>query len=69
VFVGYFEVGISYFVEGKSYPGKFHSSHVWANETEVGILYDPHNPMESLVCDADDSDIAAILGCVLEMLS
>lgn len=68
LFVGYFTVGISYSVEGKRYSGKFHSSRAWKKDTEVGILYDPQNPMESLVCDEDDSQLAAVLWCVLEML-
>jgi hypothetical protein len=68
LFVGYFEVGFSYSVEDNRYSGKFHSSHPCEKGTEVGILYNPKNRVESLVCDENDSPIGAVLECVLEML-
>ena len=68
--VGYFTVGFSYMTESSRYWGKFHSSHAWKEGTEVGILYNPHSPMECSVCDGDgdESQLVAVIGCVLELL-
>jgi hypothetical protein len=68
LFVGHFTVGFSYAVEGNHYWGKFHSSHAWARETEVELLYNRKNPMESCVWDEDESLIVPVLECVLELL-
>src|SRR5258708_1048288 len=46
LFVGCFTVVFSYAVDGNHYRGIFHSSHAWEIETEVGILYNPQNPVE-----------------------
>jgi hypothetical protein len=61
LFVGHFTVGFSYAVDNKLYSGTFHSSHGWGKETEVPILYDPQNPMESCVCDDDESRVVPVL--------
>ena len=68
LFVSYFTVVFSYAVDGDHYRGKFHSSHAWEKETEIGILYNPKNPIESCVCDEDESQIAPVLECALELL-
>lgn len=68
LFVGHFTVGFFYAAEGNRYWGKFHSPHAWEKETEVGILYNPEDPMESRVCDGDESRTVAVLECVLELL-
>lgn len=68
LFVGYFTVVFFYAVDGNRYWGKFHSSHAWEKETEVGILYNSKNPMESCVCDEDESQMVPVLECVLELL-
>jgi hypothetical protein len=62
-------VVFSYGVDGSHYSGKFYSSHEWEIETEVPILYNPQNPLESCVCDEDESQIVQALDCVLELLS
>ena len=69
LFVGHFTVVFSYGVDGSHYSGKFYSSHEWEIETEVPILYNPQNPLESCVCDEDESQIVQALDCVLELLS
>lgn len=68
LFVGYFTVVFSYEVDGYIYRGKFHSSHAWEKETEVGVLYNPDNNMENVICDEDESQIVPVLECVLELL-
>jgi hypothetical protein len=69
LFVGYFTVVCSYAVDGKNYCGKFHSSHAWGKETEVGMLYNPQNPAESCVCDdEDESQIIPVLEWVLALV-
>ena len=68
LFVGRFAVVFSYAVEGKHYRGKFHSAHAWENGTEVEILYNPRNPVESCVCDEDESQTMAVLECALQLL-
>jgi hypothetical protein len=65
--VGYFSVAFSYAVESKQYRGKFHSSHAWENGAEVEVLYNPSNPVESCVCDEDESRTVAVVECVLEL--
>jgi hypothetical protein len=66
--VGYFTVVFSYAVDGNNYCGKFHSSHTRVRETEVGMLYNPQDPMESCVCDEDESQIIPVLECVFGLL-
>ena len=68
LFVGHFKTIFSYVVNGNRYFGKFHSSHEWNKDTEVGLLYNPQNPIESCVCDEDESQIVPALECVLELL-
>jgi hypothetical protein len=68
LFVGYFTVVFSYAADGNHYCGKLHSSHAWGKETEVGILYNLKNPIESCVCDEDQSQTVAVLECVLALL-
>ena len=68
LFVGCFTVVFSYAVDGNHYRGIFHSSHAWEIETEVGILYNPQNPIESCVCDEAESQIIPVLECVFELL-
>jgi Protein of unknown function (DUF3592) len=68
LFIGYFTVVFSYEVEGNRYRGRFHSSHAWGNGAEVGILYNPRNPLESCVCDEDESRTVAVVDCVLQLL-
>ena len=68
LFVGYFTVVFSYAVDGKKYCGKFHSSHPWGKETEVGMLYNPQDPVESCVSDEDESQILPVLECVFALL-
>lgn len=59
----------SYALEGKSYSGTFYSSHPWENEAEVPILYNARNPVESCVCDDDESTVVPVLvECVLSLL-
>ena len=66
--MGYFTVAFSYAVDGKKYCGKFHSSHPWGKETEMGMLYNPQDPVESCVCDEDESQIIPVLECVFALL-
>jgi len=69
LFVGHFTVAFSYAVDGNHYRGKFHSSHAWEKETEVEILYNPKDPIESSVCDEDESQIVpTLVECALEFL-
>ena len=68
LFVGHFTVSFSYAIDDNHYCGKFHSSHAWEKETEVGILYNPKNPTESSVCDEEKSQIIPVLECILELL-
>jgi hypothetical protein len=68
LFVGYYTVVFTYTVDGSHYWGKFHSSHAWEKETEVGVLYNPMNPIESSVCDEVESQIVPVLECVLVLL-
>jgi hypothetical protein len=68
LFVGHFTVAFSYAVGGNRYCGKFHSSRAWGKETEVGLLYNPQNPVESCVCDEDESQIVTALECVLVLV-
>ena len=68
LFVGYFTVVFSYVVDGTNYRGTFHSSHMWEKETEVGMLYNPQDPVESCVCDEDESQIIPVLECVFALL-
>lgn len=62
--MGHFKVAFSYAVDGNSFCGSFDSPHMWAKETEVGLLCNPENPMESCVCDDDEPLIIRILGVV-----
>jgi hypothetical protein len=41
LFVGHFAIVFSYVVDGNRHFGKFHSSHEWNKDTEVGLLYNP----------------------------
>ena len=67
--VGHFTVVFFYAVDGNRYGGKFYSAHEWEEEAEVPILYNPQNPVESCVCDDDESPIAPVLvECVLNLL-
>ena len=68
LFVGHFTVDFSYAFEGKHYRGRFHSSHAWEDGSEVGILYNPGNPVESCACDEDESRTVAVLECALQLL-
>lgn len=68
LFVGYFTVAFSYAVDGNHYSGIFHSPLKWEKETEVPMLYNPQNPVESCVCDEDESQIVPVLECVLALL-
>lgn len=53
---------------GNRYSGKFYSSYEWEKEKEAPILYDPQNPVESYVCDEDESPIVPAVHCILELL-
>lgn len=68
LFVGHFKVAFSYVADGSRYSGRFYSSHEWGKETEVSILYNPENPVESYVCDEDESQFLPVLECALELL-
>jgi len=65
LFVGHFTVRFSYAVDGDRYGGKFYSSHEWGTEAEVPILYNPHNPAESCVCD-DENDECPIVPVLVQ---
>jgi hypothetical protein len=68
LFVGHFTVSFSYAVNGNRYGGKFYSSHEWGKEAEVPILYNAQNPVESCVCDEDESEFIPVFECALELL-
>ncbi len=68
LFAGYFTISFSYAVDGNHYIGKFHSAYEWENDKEVPILYNPQNPIESCVCDEDESRTIPVLECALELL-
>jgi hypothetical protein len=51
LFVGYFIVCFSYIADDKHFSGKFYSSHAWEKGTDLGMLYNPQNPVENCVCD------------------
>jgi len=68
LFVGHFTVVFSYVVDGKQYSGKFCSAYEWEKEKEIQILYNPQDPVESGVCDEDESKIIPALECVLVLL-
>lgn len=69
LFVGHFTVVFSYAVDGHRYGGKFYSAHEWEREAEVPILYNPQKPVESCVCDDDESQIVpVVVECVLSLL-
>ena len=67
LFTGHFTVAFSYTVGGIRYSGKFYSAYEWEKEKEVTILYNPQNPVESCVCDEDESPITQAVQCVLEL--
>lgn len=66
--MGHFIVAFSFAVDGNRYSGKFHSPYMWEKEKEISILYNPQNPVECRVCDADESTIAPVVECILELL-
>jgi len=68
LFVGHFTVAFSFVVDRNRYSGKFYSSREWEKETEVPILYNPQNPVESCVCDEEESSIIPVFECALELL-
>jgi hypothetical protein len=70
LFVGHFTIAFSYTADASRYSGKFYSSREWGIETEVPILYNPRDPMESCVCDGDEDESAfkPVLDCALELL-
>lgn len=69
LFVGHFTVAFSYAVDDNRFGGKFYSSHEWEKEADIPILYNPQNPVESCVCDDNESTIMpVIVECVLSAL-
>ncbi|KAA6459782.1 hypothetical protein DYQ86_16875 [Acidobacteria bacterium AB60] len=68
LFVGYFRVAFTYAINGKNYCGSFDSPHMWARDTEVGLLCNPEDPLDCCICDDDEPLIIRILGGVLESL-
>jgi len=67
LFTGHFTVTFSYAVDGNRSSGKFYSPYEWEEEKEVTILYNPQNPVESCVCNEDESLIAPTVRCILEL--
>jgi len=69
LFIGHFTVAFSYAVDGNRYSGKFYSSREWEKGAEVPVLYNPESPVESCVCDEDESQkIVPVIECAIELL-
>jgi hypothetical protein len=68
LFVGHFIVVFSYVIGGNNYSGKFYSSHDWVKGTDLMILYNPQNPVESSICDDDESQSEAAIRWIFGLL-